>query len=141
MSAKTQTWTGSGNVRLYEIQLKTKTNFVVFRPVSSLFYIHTLYLNKCFISCTFQKRTHLWKSNFSRKVSTNVCFLEWLNGLFRNTNLKYANSLSYFLERNISRSNLIFFSSYSLSSLGQGGAFKIPRPTYVDPNLLDDYFF
>lgn len=29
----------------------------------------------------------------------------------------------------------------SLSSLGQGGAFKIPRPTYVDPNLLDDYFF
>nr|XP_022317554.1 sushi domain-containing protein 2-like [Crassostrea virginica] len=29
----------------------------------------------------------------------------------------------------------------SLSTLGQGGAFKIPRPTYVDPNLLDDYFF
>lgn len=29
----------------------------------------------------------------------------------------------------------------SLSTLGNGGAFKIPRPTYVDPNLLDDYFF
>ncbi|XP_056012711.1 sushi domain-containing protein 2-like [Ostrea edulis] len=29
----------------------------------------------------------------------------------------------------------------SLSTLGNGGVFKIPRPTYVDPNLLDDYFF